>query len=368
MSYTPHLKSYPHYSDLYDKYTVEHCRNFIKMGEQLADTKHPSTGGKEDQVLNIMGKTITKVAIEFKKGDRYAKKEQTIREWMNRDEEYDKYYYNVKTPQDIQCITCGRLMFESSKFLDIDYRDDKARVLFFFDCPLGHIPRRAFFDNNEEWRTPPVNCSKCKSSVSPETTKDGRKITTTNTCNACGNIDTDVYELSTPKEEIPDPLFASDSELYCLSKEEGEKYIMGAQSLNSAVNSMKKYSEETQEKEDNKEFYEEASKLKKLTILELEELVLSKLENTHYVKFKLKDPVAGREFSVPFVVYDSNSKLTPRASEQELLKILRKTLEETTWRLMSEGVSYRLGILEGRLRAYEKEKELMELIRINSKK
>ena len=367
MQYTPHLKSYPHYADLYDKQTVQSCRNFIKMGEELADAKHPDMEDKMDQVLNIMGKTVTKVAIELKKGDRYANRESTINEWMRRDEEYDRYYYTAKTPQDIQCLTCSRLMVESSKFMDIDYIKDKPKVLFFFDCPQGHMPRRAFYDSGQEFRIDPHVCSKCRSSVKTETTREADTIVTTHTCNSCGNIDKDVMEINKPIPEEPvDPNFIADRDLYCLTKEKGDEYIMNSSRLGNL--SFEKFNEEAKEKEDNKEFYDKASKLKKLTILELEELIVSKLENTHYVKFKLKDPVVAREFSVPFVVYDSDSSIAPHGSEQELRKILRTALEDTNWRLMSEGVSYRLGMIEGRLRAYEKEKELMELIRINSKK
>ena len=49
-------------------------------------------------------------------------------------------------------------------------------------------------------------------------------------------------------------------------------------------------------------------------------------------------------------------------SIQDLKRLLKKTLEDTNWRLMSEGITYRLGMLEGRLRAYEKEEDLVKLI------
>ena len=48
-------------------------------------------------------------------------------------------------------------------------------------------------------------------------------------------------------------------------------------------------------------------------------------------------------------------------------KLLRKTLKETNWRLMTDGASYRLGMLEGRLRAYEREDDLVNLIQQKNK-
>jgi len=41
--------------------------------------------------------------------------------------------------------------------------------------------------------------------------------------------------------------------------------------------------------------------------------------------------------------------------------------EAPTWRLMSDGISYRLGYLNGRVRAYEREEDLKQLV-IKSKK
>jgi hypothetical protein len=44
-----------------------------------------------------------------------------------------------------------------------------------------------------------------------------------------------------------------------------------------------------------------------------------------------------------------------------------QALIDTNWRLMSDGISYRLGYLNGRLRAYEQEEDLKELV-IKSRK
>jgi len=53
-----------------------------------------------------------------------------------------------------------------------------------------------------------------------------------------------------------------------------------------------------------------------------------------------------------------------------LQKLIDKALIDTNWRLMSDGVSYRLGYLSGRLRACESEEDLKKLVeqRINSGK
>jgi len=68
------------------------------------------------------------------------------------------------------------------------------------------------------------------------------------------------------------------------------------------------------------------------------------------VEFTIEDPGDQHE-------YDSKKKLT---------KLLKKGLKETNWRLMSDGISYRLGVLSGRLRAYEDEKDLVKLVQAKS--
>ena len=50
-------------------------------------------------------------------------------------------------------------------------------------------------------------------------------------------------------------------------------------------------------------------------------------------------------------------------SQKVLSKAVEKALLNTNWRLMSEGISYRLGYLNGRLRAYEREEDLLNLVK-----
>jgi len=48
-----------------------------------------------------------------------------------------------------------------------------------------------------------------------------------------------------------------------------------------------------------------------------------------------------------------------------LKKLVDRALSDTNWRLMSDGISYRLGYLNGRLRAYEREDDLKTLVEQN---
>jgi hypothetical protein len=52
----------------------------------------------------------------------------------------------------------------------------------------------------------------------------------------------------------------------------------------------------------------------------------------------------------------------------ELQKLIRTLRVPTNWRLMSDGIYNQLGVLSGRLRGYDGEYELTELIEKRAKK
>jgi hypothetical protein len=51
-----------------------------------------------------------------------------------------------------------------------------------------------------------------------------------------------------------------------------------------------------------------------------------------------------------------------------LEKVLNKALNGVNWKLMSDGISYRLGILSGSLKGFEAEEDLVELVKSRNKK
>lgn len=117
------------------------------------------------------------------------------------------------------------------------------------------------------------------------------------------------------------------------------------------------------ERDEHKELYEKVAKLQRLTIADLEKLITQALEKKGYIKFQLSTPEIGKDVIVPFGVYDSDSTRFGKKSEADLKHILKKTLEGTNWRVMSEGISYRLGFLQGRLKGYERDEDLIKLIK-----
>lgn len=65
---------------------------------------------------------------------------------------------------------------------------------------------------------------------------------------------------------------------------------------------------------------------------------------------------------IEFTVQDGRVERGEYDSRKELKRAIDSALLNTNWKLMSEGVGYRLGILSGRLKGLEREEDLIKLI------
>lgn len=355
------LRSQEYYADLYDRHTVEKCRSWEKHTpdieglKQTYKEKYPDKEVDENELVRTSN-AVTRMSLYFIKGDRYLKKEETIREWMQRDERSDRFYESAVAPEDIRCLTCGRLMFASSKIHHSAGLDGKDRVLFFYDCAQEHVPRRAFYDDGEEFKREKPICPKCKAEVVEEDKSTDEKWVTVVACSNCDYTDTSEIERTVDR---PDPDFDKDQERFCLSEKEGQEFMAAKANLEGIGRLM----DEIKEKEKNKESYDKVAKLKKLKIIELEELLAPVLEKADYIKLQFKNPEISKDVVVPFVAYEKRPDREGYSSSKDLEKLIKMTLMDTNWRLMTDGISYRLGMLEGRLHGYEREEDLLKLVK-----
>ena len=111
--------------------------------------------------------------------------------------------------------------------------------------------------------------------------------------------------------------------------------------------------------------YIKVSELKKLSVVELEKLITETMEKEKYIKFIMGKPDIDRYVIVPFTIQDADSSRVEADSIRKFHKAIKKALEGTNWRLMNEGVNYRLGYLSGRLKGYEQEEDLLQLVKAN---
>lgn len=104
-----------------------------------------------------------------------------------------------------------------------------------------------------------------------------------------------------------------------------------------------------------------AAKLKRLTLPQVEARLSKAVAKGGYQKLSLNAPQMARHVAVEFTVQDSQSDREEYDSRTSLKKLLQAALVDTNWSLMSDPISYRLGILQGRLKAVEDEDELVKL-------
>ncbi len=148
---------------------------------------------------------------------------------------------------------------------------------------------------------------------------------------------------------------------YCISELEGKEIIRESQERKALLDSWK-------ERDEKKELYQDIAKIQKLTIVELQTLLDPLIEKAGYTKLEFEKPVLEKDVILGFSLQDAKSGRGDYDSRHELQKLLKKALSSTNWRLMSDGVTYRLGFLQGRLRGIEGEEKLKELLESEQKK
>lgn len=234
-----HLKDKQYYIDLYDRHTVERCRWYARVD----DSDELPRGKKVTKAqAKVVKDWVNELFLKFETGERYQNKEKTIQEWMARDQMLDDLYENTQAPEDIRCLTCRNRLIPT--FKQIWYEGDKPeRVLFMYDCPNKCLPRRAFFNDGEEWRVKPHLCQKCETPTKSSADDNGKKLVTTYTCSNCKHIETDTYEYSNKKEDKFDEHFAEDRDRFCLTEENGAEYREFKWSMESAGRFMDEWKE-----------------------------------------------------------------------------------------------------------------------------
>lgn len=366
-----YLEDEQKYIDRYDLHTVEECLDNVRMLQDIYQkslvSKELKDLSQEDKLkdANIMlHRTLFVI-----KGKRYERKQETIQKWMDEDKlKQDKQDY-TPVPEGVDCPPCSAPMhFNSSKHLDYTFDNPLMRMMFLFKCSKCN-KQQWVYDDGEIRVSRPDLCPKCKKEINMKDTAKGKVITLKYKCSNCGYSKTEVKDFTKSdkehekwqeeqkkKEEQNKKLLEKYREEYCLSDKEGKEYVETLEAMEVAS---EVYEEEKQKYDDKA--YQIAVSLKKLKILELEKLLSEKLLKENYVKFTLDKPDMGRYVVVPFSVLDSNSTRRENISEDMLKKLIKDTLEDTNWRLMSDGIRYRLGYLSGSLKAYEQEEDLLEL-------
>lgn len=351
-----YTKDHAEYERRYDEITVWSCRRLIKLFEIPTDEK-----GKKF-VERLRATLIAqRISIYCESGERYLQKGECIKEWIDEDKRKDAMVDQASTSENIYCLQCSSIMQPESKQL-WDSHNEEMKVLFTFRCTKGCKRGRGIFEDGTEWKLAPALCPHCKHELQEHVKHNKKQIITIEQCKLCKYENKEVLDL-TEKIQTPDPCFEEDRKKFCLSPKEGEEYRIQKVNMQ-RLGDLKK---EIEERAKHKKVYEAVANIQKLTIFEMEELLNKQLEEGRYINTTFEKPSIGKDVIVEFSVIDSKKGRTEYDSKLIVKKIIQKALENTNWRLMSDGIAYRLGCVTGRLRCLEKEEDLISMMKIKMK-
>lgn len=363
-----YLHDEQYYIDLYDLLTIRECLQIIEFGREVykesenKDEFKKATDEEKQKAFNYI--INSKLFVE--KGERYRRKAQRISEMIERDRKKQDFYDSTSEPSNITCNTCGTRLFSETKILE-DYMDTSMRVLFFFPCKTCKT-KRGVYNTGEEFESKPQLCPKCNSEIKESHVikgkRDNKVITWKRKCTKCKFHEEEVDDFAKKraerkkKEDEDKKLLTKYRDEFCLTEKDGKEYIETIEKM--------KYANEVFEEEVRKyddRAYQQAVKVNKLGIVELEKKLSELFEKERYIKLSFDKPEIGQFVIVPFTVQDADSSRKGHESTSNIEKILKPAIEETNWRLLSNSLSYRLGYVSGQLKGYEQEEDILKLFK-----
>lgn len=356
------------YEERYDRLTVELCRQKEAM---LAEVFRKSKAEKikkvkdADRQFRVVAGIFHYFEVEMLAGERWQKRTETIERWIAEDNAKDQRLAEARLTNEPECEHCGKtgLRIISKDLMNRGEVLDHEEVLFMLECSSCNR-RTAIWEDGSSWERRHRLCPKCATVMKETSKRKGKLITDTYSCPKCQHTFQEELDLSFKKEkEEPDPNWEEDKLRFVLADEQGQKYLEGVRNLEQLKHVMDKIKERT----DNKAVYDAVANLQKVNIGQLTDVLRPAIEKAGYTKLTFDKPEIGRDVFVGFNCLDGKSGRDDYTSRVTLKKTIQKALTDTNWRLMSDGISYRLGYLNGRLRAYEKEEDLVELVKRDKK-
>lgn len=357
-----YLQDYSHYEDLYDLHTIEECldwywrlRKGMEKHRNELQAKEPEVDF-DKEVHKCCSYTVNTIKIQ-----RYRYKKETISKWMEADRKRQEKIDNAAPHAEVLCSGCHSPTKIIEKTLHDAY-DETSRVSFMFEC-LKCQKRQIFYEDGSPWDYKRPKCTVCSVELRTKYRKNRETLTITTFCPNCNFKEVDVLDSKKKREERQkeeerkQKLFQEYRTEFCLDDEKGPKAVA---SLDGIVALSKKWKE--QEKKEKDPVYQKAKQLKQVKLNQLKDIIMKAVAKEGYTDLEFGKPDMGKYVIVDFTATDSKDDRKEYDSTNTLKKLIKNALEDTNWRLMSEGIHYRLGIVSGRLKAYEREDDLVTLV------
>jgi DNA-directed RNA polymerase subunit M/transcription elongation factor TFIIS len=248
------------------------------------------------------------------------------------------------------------------KNLHDSYSQD-AKVSFMYECESCKF-RKILYSDGSAWDYKAPKCPECNSELKNKYIQKGEILTETTTCTKCKYKEVVVTDfkknrLEQEKEEKRKAdLFKEWRERFCLTDVNGPDAVAN---IDGIVRIVKEWRE--RDKKEKDPIFQQAKKLNVLKINQLKVLINKTIIDHGYSDLQFGQPEMDKFVIVNFTATDSNAERKEFDSTNTLRKLISSVLETTNWRLMSEGIHCRLGIVSGRLKAYEREDDLVGLVK-----
>jgi len=334
-----HLKDEKYYLDLYDKFTVEEGLRLERSHANITKEMDP---GAASLYLELL--------MYFFKGGRYAKRQEVVKGWMQKDFQRDQHFENAHEPRNVMCMFCEKPMEMFDRMFDYGLDKKADRVYFLYRCQDCRVGKKIYEDGFEE-DIIPWKCPSCSGEMDITHEEEGDKLITIKKCKHCSYSDRDVLDWKSSHEPKPTveekKQFVKDKLRFCLSDKEGMEYVESRHKLDELSKMMK----EDKEKH-NAQRKRGVVKLKSVTLTQLEALLRKTFKKNGFERFNLRVEDMVGDMKVAFTVQDMKER-EAYGSKRALKKVIDTTLKDTNWRLMSDGLTWKLGVLSGRLRGDE---------------
>lgn len=338
MTLRKNLKSDEEYVERYNRITI----SVLKRHEASIEKAKKLLPFAMDEPPNL---GYLKIKYEFQKD-----KANCIEGWKSEDIALDQLIAAHIPTFPVSCHSCDQEMQLNTYYL----KENNTKVIYVYSCVNKHFPMRMFYQNGKEHFITPSKCPKCNGELLLGDKETKTSLTFTEECTTCNYTNSRTIKLNKETKITQKDLLK-----YCKLTEEETKLAENfIRDLQSTEDFLRWWEENEKMKSEKEEFNVDNIQTMKITDLEkeLSEVILA----NDYTKFQFGTPDLSKFLSVQFSLQDPTSR-----NEKESINLLRRLIKsktlQTNWRLMSDGITFRLGFLTGKLRAFEDEEDLIKL-------
>lgn len=329
-----YLRDYEEYVEEYDRETI---RQLKELEEDLSsEQKKAEMGELQDTESNAYQLFLT-MGLRRVKG-----KSDSISRRMAYDQKMDDLVANTPKPV-VRCKICGKVM----DYADHTFRNDGREILFFFSCPMGHLPKRLVYpDGKREITFKPKQCKGCGGLVVSTNEESEYQLVLIDTCQQCGHNERMEMEMAKPE-----PIDEQERKKYCTDFIGKKTRLDNLSGILSVIADM--------ENNPKKRKTPDADVIEKVTIPEIEARITASVEKSGFTKLNFQVPQLNDQVIIEFTLQDP-----VRKDEAKSIRLFRKEIttlvNETNWRL-APGTNYRMGLITGKIIGYDKKEDIAKL-------